>query len=210
MAGLLTDADRARIVALYEERLAIHGDDVKTVGWGSVPDQMLRFDVLCRGLDITGQRVLDVGCGLGDMVLYLDSRYGGNFDYTGVDLAGALVTRAQQRFGKENRRFVTANLLETDLGQFDIILLSGALSFRITDNLSLAKQMLNRMFSMAKTAVSVNFLSTYVDFQAEKNFHYSPEEMFSFAKGLTKFVDLHHDYPLYEFTLQLFHQARGS
>jgi SAM-dependent methyltransferase len=207
LVGLLGDDDRARIVALYEDRLAVHGDDAKTVGWGSARDQQLRFEVLCRGIEPTGRTVLDVGCGLGDLVPFLDGRTGGNYDYTGVDLSERLVERAKQRFGGERRSFLTADLLETDLGSFDVILLSGALSFRVSDNVALAQSMLSRMFQMARVAMAGNFLSSYVDCRLDKNFHYSPEKMFGFAKTLTRYVSLHHDYPLYEFTLQLFRHA---
>ena len=67
--------------------------------------------------------------------------------------------------------------------------------------------MLSRMFALSKEAVSVNFLSTHVDFQNTRNFHYDPSEMLAFAKTLTKWVALYHDYPLWEFTLQMRREA---
>ena len=65
------------------------------------------------------------------------------------------------------------------------------------------KDSMKRLFKISKDVLSVNFLSKYVDFELEKNYHYSPEEMFNFSKEITKKVNLYHDYPLYEFTIQL-------
>ena len=72
----LTSVDIARITGLYDQRLAEHGLDVRTVGWGTKSEQEMRFDVLCRGLDLRGKRVLDLGCGLGGKLFADTSRHG--------------------------------------------------------------------------------------------------------------------------------------
>jgi hypothetical protein len=61
------------------------------------------------------------------------------------------------------------------------------------------------MMAMSSKGVAVNFLSSYVDYELDRNFHFAPEKAFSLAKKLTRFVTLRHDYPLYEFTLYLYH-----
>jgi hypothetical protein len=59
------------------------------------------------------------------------------------------------------------------------------------------------MFALAHEAACVNFLSTRVDYTLEKNFHFPPDAMLAFALSLSQRVRLYHDYPLYEFTLQV-------
>jgi ubiquinone/menaquinone biosynthesis C-methylase UbiE len=204
----LTEDERRRITNLYEMRYQQFGQSHKTVGWGSVSDQVLRFEMLCRGLSLSGKSIIDVGCGLGDLVPFLMDRYGDDFHYTGIDIAQALVVDAQGKYGQPNVRFICGEILELDENeQYDVALLSGALSYRIADNLGYAGDVLNKLFRMTREVVSVNFLSSYVDYQEEKNFHYSPEDMFGFAKQLTKWVTLYHDYRLWEFTLQIRHAA---
>ena len=199
--------DRQRILDLYEGRLAEFGHDVRTVGWSSKADQWLRFSVLCRGLALDGKRILDVGCGLGDFVDFLESRGCENYRYVGLDISSKLIHEAETKFGDERRQFVSGDLLDgLDLGTFDIVVSSGALSFRIADNIGLARQMMAAMFGLTREALAVNFLTSYVDYQLPKNFHYEPEQMFALARSMTRFVRLHHDYPLYEFTLQLFRE----
>ncbi len=202
----LTEAELKRIRELYEVRYKQFGNDYKTVGWGSIKDQLLRFNMLCRGLDLTGKTILDIGCGLGDIVPYLEVRYPAGFNYTGIDLAPSLVEAAKEEFKQPNINFICGDMSKLDeKDQYDIVLLSGALSYRIQDNKSYAKTMLKKLFRMSREVISLNFLSDYVDYQEEKNFHYSPEEMYQFAKTLTKWVTIYSDYPLWEFTIQLRH-----
>jgi SAM-dependent methyltransferase len=201
----LSPDDKRRIIDLYEGRLDLFGHDAKTVGWKNRADQCLRFSILCRGLDLNGKSILDVGCGLGDFVSFMDERGFRPREYVGVDISPRLMQHAASRFGREDRRFLAIDFLEaSDLGQFDIVLCSGALSFRVHDNVTVAETMMRKMFELCREAAVVNFLSSYVDFQLPKNFHYQPEAIFAFGRSLTRWVSLHHDYPLYEFSLQLF------
>ena len=204
----LSDEDCFRLSALYDGRFAEHGSSVKTVGWGSESDQAMRFEVLCRGLNLAGKRILDIGCGLGDFVTWAESHYGPDFDYVGMDLAKDLVNAADARFGGPRRHFIADTLgAEVDMGEFDVIVLSGTLTFKTTDNMATMRSLLGNAFARCRGVLCCNFMTSYSDSQLEKNFHYSPEDVFGFAKSLTRFVILHHDYPLYEFTLQMFRQA---
>jgi SAM-dependent methyltransferase len=202
----LTLEEKSRIIGIYEERLSRLGLSVQTVGWGSKDSQVLRFQVLCRNINLSGKRVLDVGCGLGDFVPYLDAAGFADVSYTGIDISAKLVAEARRLHGKDGRLFVAGDLLadDMDLGRFDFVVCSGALSLRIADNVGLARAMIRKMYSICDGAVAVNFLSTYVDYQLEKDFHYGPEAMFSISRQIARRVNLYHDYPLYEFTIQLF------
>ncbi len=202
----LTVAELQRIKQLYDTRYTQFGNNHKTVGWGSIEDQVLRFDMLCRGLDLTGKTILDIGCGLGDMVPYLEARYSEGFIYTGIDLAPSLIKAAQEEFTQPNIKFICGDMNRlNESEQYDVVFLSGALSYRVDDNIGYTKAMLKKLFRISREVISINFLSTYVDFQAEKNFHYPPEDIFQFAKTLTKWVVIYSDYPLWEFTIQLRH-----
>jgi SAM-dependent methyltransferase len=208
----LSADDKKRIVDLYEGRFEQFGWDVRTVGWSSKSDQKLRFSVLCRGLHLAGRKILDVGCGLGDFVAFLDESGAENYDYLGIDISPKLVAEAEKRYGGSGRRFAVLDLLDErhagnfDAENFDLVVSSGALSFRVADNVLLARQMIARMFAMCRGALAINFLTSYVDYQLPKNFHYEPEAMFGYARSLTRWLRLYHDYPLYEFTLQLFRE----
>jgi SAM-dependent methyltransferase len=207
---LLTPEDKARIVELYEGRLAAYGYDVRTVGWSSKADQSLRFAMLSREIDFRKKRILDVGCGFGDFAAFLEARGISDYSYVGVDISPKLIEEANNRFSGANRIFKTLNLLDNpEIGMFDVVVCSGALSFKVEDNLGLAQHMLARMFSLCREAVCVNFLSSRVDYMLERNFHFEPGAMIAYVLSLSRWVRVYHDYPLYEFTVQILRDPVG-
>lgn len=189
--------------ALYNSRFAQFGRDIKTVGWGNKESQRLRFDVLFRELDPKGKSILDVGCGLGDLVPYLEERTNGDFTYIGIDIAEKLVEDAKAYYTTSKTKFYTGDIFSLNLPSVDIAVLSGALSFKTENIESYAYETMAKMFALSNEAACLNFLSKYVDFELEKNQHYQPETVFAKAKILSKTVNLLHDYPLYEFTIQV-------
>ena len=188
---------------LYNNRFDDFGRDIKTVGWGSQKDQRIRFEMLFRGIDPTGKTILDVGCGLGDLIPFLEEQTNDNFNYIGIDIAEKLIENAKAIYSKEGRVFYVGDIFSTGVPDVDISVLSGALSFKMEGIEEYAYQTMKKMFDLSREAASLNFLSKYVDFELKKNQHYHPEMIFSKAKALSKRVNLFHDYPLYEFTLQI-------
>ena len=203
----LTTEERGAIVSLYESRFAELGADVRSLGWRDATDQRIRFDVLCDIGDLTGASVCDIGCGLGDLYPYLRERFG-SVRYVGVDICPSFVRVAAERH--PDCRFVCADILPDPFTErFDYFLLSGALNYKVADNVALSRAMLRKMWSLADRGVAVNFLTSYVNFVRPHNYHHSPEETFAFGRSLTPWVALRHDYPLWEFTLHLLREPRG-
>lgn len=69
--------------------------------------------------DLTGQRVLDAGCGTGQMTLELARR---GAEVLAVDISPRLVSIARERLPKTLRRqvqFVSGDMLDPELGRFD-------------------------------------------------------------------------------------------
>ncbi len=188
---------------LYNDRFRIHGRNIRTVGWGSSKDQYLRFDILFRNLSPRGKTILDVGCGLGDLIPYLRLHCGSDFRYIGIDIAELLLLDAVDRYAGEYIEFIHGDIFSVELPQVDIAILSGALSHRVSGIEDYARNTLSRMYKISNEAACLNFLSTYVDYTLEKNQHYNPEEVFRWARKESLFVSLYHDYPLHEFTVQL-------
>ena len=94
------------------------------------------------------------------------------------------------------------DILNERIGEkFDYVLESGILNKRISNNIEYAEEMIARMFELCEIGIAVNMMTDYVDYKEDYLYYYSPEDMFKFCKGLTNFVTLRHDYPLYEFTI---------
>jgi trans-aconitate methyltransferase len=198
--------DRDCLVAFYESRHAELGDNIRSLGWNTEADQNLRFDVLCDIADLSGESVCDVGCGFGDLRIHLNRRFT-DVAYSGVDVTPAFVKTA--RSNHAGVPFYCVDIVEETFDRrADYFLLSGALNFRVDDNWAHTTAMLTRMFALANKGVAVNFLTTLVNFQRPVNYHHDPMQTFAFARTLTRWVTIRHDYPLWEFTLYLYHDPR--
>ncbi|GAG39478.1 unnamed protein product, partial [marine sediment metagenome] len=89
-------------------------------GWGGYYHrrltQIYQFSIVPK------QRVLEIGCGLGDLLAALDPDFG-----VGVDFSGEMLKLAQQRH--PNLTFIQADAHELHLNQkFDFIILSDLLN----------------------------------------------------------------------------------
>jgi len=199
--------DRKNILSLYEDRLNKYGHSVKTVGWGGKEDQNLRFDILFRGINIDNKSILDLGCGLGDMAGYLIDRNIENFQYMGVDLSEKLIEQAKCKYASNNIEFIAQDATSGELPSADIVVASGMLTFNIEYNKKNIENIMHKLFNSSNEVLAINFMSGYADFELEKNLHFCPEKIFSYAKKITSWVNLYHDYPLYEFTVQLRRKA---
>jgi SAM-dependent methyltransferase len=205
--SMLSAEERAALVDLYEERFKEKGEDVSTVGWKTREEQALRFRILCEVGDLRNATVCDVGCGFGDLLDYLAGTVSAD-RYTGLEIAPSLLARARTKH--PGATFACVDLLQDEYSrQSDYFLLSGALTYKVRDNMAVAARMMERMFALCRKGTALNFLTSDVNYQLDRNYHYDPEAMLGLARNLTRWVKLRHDYPLWEFTLYLYKEAQG-
>jgi SAM-dependent methyltransferase len=190
------------VIDFFRLHVRLFGDDWRALGWHSRRTQLRRFDVLCEVGDLTHRRVLDVGCGLGDLYGYLRAE-GLDIDYTGYDLLPEMLERARLRY--PSVRFVQRDVLQ-GLGneQFDYILSSGAFNIDFGQNQSAIQRVLQMMVQQCTRGVAINFLSTS-DTQTDPIFyHYDPQAMLAYAQTVCAEARLQEGYLPNDFTLYLY------
>ncbi len=194
----------------YQSLLARYGDSHQALNWGSVHSQQRRFEVLAGAGIATGESLLDVGCGLGDLYAWLQSRHP-EVAYTGMDLTAAMIERARQRF--PDARFIRGTLLEgTALGgdEFDRVAASGIFYLRKQDPETYLQRTVRAMFARARKSVAFNTLSTWTTRRDAGEFYADPARVLDFCRTLTPYVVLRHDYHPGDFTIYLYKARREA
>lgn len=199
-----------KTVEVYERLYNEHGYSIKTLGWDK-GKQFLRFHQLTSDWDLDGARILDVGCGFGDFVGYMNRLGTHNFSYLGIDLVNSFVLEGRQRYGSENVEFACGDFLSMDIGEdFDFVISSGIFSLKVegVDGYSRIQDTLSKMFALSTQAVSADFLSDKVEYLYHngqfRNFTSSPEKILSIAYSLSRNVALKNTYFPFEFAVTVY------
>src|SRR5262245_13511256 len=90
-------ADDERTINHFTGLASRYGINARSLDWGSRESQQLRFDILAQVGSMDNARVLDVGCGMGDLYEWLRER-GRRVDYCGIDITPAMIETARCRF----------------------------------------------------------------------------------------------------------------
>lgn len=190
----------------YQPRIVPGRANFDVLDWAGPETQRARFQILTKYVDFNGRGVvktlLDVGCGLGDLVGFLRHK-NLKVDFTGVDVLEEMLTRARKTYPDE--RFVQADIFcdESALAgeMFDIVFCSGALNLDLGNNMEFIRTALPGMLARAREFMVVNFLHSRKPVFGPKYFTYSPEEVIEIIQPFCKTVRLVDDYLANDFTL---------
>jgi 2-polyprenyl-3-methyl-5-hydroxy-6-metoxy-1,4-benzoquinol methylase len=195
----MDELSKEYVVAFFDKNLQLHGDRPEAVRWTS-QGQLLHFQSLLDIGSIEGSKVLDFGCGKGDLYQFLKEK-GISIDYTGYDINEKLISLARQKYPDGRFRVfdMDKDVIEED---FDYIFLCGVFNLRVSGLDETIRNVLTELFRHCSKGMAFNALS---DLNPKKDFelHYtSPDELFRFAAlNLSPYVALRHDRLLYDFTL---------
>lgn len=206
----------ANMVQRYTKRYRDLGYHVRTLGWGSAEQQRRRFAMtLTLGLDLTGTRVVDFGCGFGDYYDFLQDAGVSCHSYLGLDVNPDLLHEARARHGDDPRTaFAQMDLTRKQSGEplGDVGVMLGVLNLNLHeafDNETYSRQLITRAFGLVRQALIVDFLSARLDPGYPREdfvYYHEPGKILNFALSLTPDVVLKHDYlplPQKEFLLLL-------
>ncbi len=188
----------------YADKVRRFGFDHRGLGFRNRSSQEKRFDALVELGDFHGRRVLDVGCGFGDLLAYLVERDIHPI-YTGLDVCEPMIERCQERFPAGAGRFVVADALdyEPDEG-YDYVVASGLFGLDSAGARERIRPTLERMFAWSRIGMAANFLSAGYDRQVEGRIYVEPAKALEAALALTPAVRLDHNYLPNDFTVHLY------
>jgi SAM-dependent methyltransferase len=189
--------------SFYRGALARHGNNAEGVHWASTRTQQVRFAALRRFLprDLSAVTLVDVGCGLGDLFVFLREQDEAPFSYLGIDVVAPMVEAAAARTG---RRILHRDVLQDELPGADYYVCSGAMNTLTRDETEL---FIRRCFAAAERGFVFNLLKGR---QREGTFnHFMPDDLLPIATELGVEPDFADDYLPDDFTVS-FARANGA
>ena len=193
----------------YEDKVRTYGFDHRGLGFRSRSSQIKRFEALLAVGDLDGRSVLDVGCGFGDLLAFLQERDIAPI-YTGIDICEPMVRRCVERFGHAGR-FVVADVLEHEPQEpYDYVLASGIFGLDAEGVRDRILPTLEHLVRCARIGVAVNFLSAAYPNPAENRIYVEPGKAIEVALTLAPSVRLDHTYLPNDFTLYLYRSPQWA
>ncbi|MCY6959565.1 class I SAM-dependent methyltransferase [Clostridium brassicae] len=200
---LLNDISKEQIVNAHKDRFKQYGYSPKSLFWDK-NRQNIRFDVLTSNYDFSNKKILDIGCGFGDLNNILSLK-ADRYIYMGIDIVEDFIAYAQDKFkNEENISFKLGDFLsEKFIANYDYIIASGTFNYKLKnmDNYDYIEAIINKSFNTCNSGIAFDFLSDKVDYKYDFNFYYSPEKILSIAYKYSKNIVLRNDYMPFEFSL---------
>jgi SAM-dependent methyltransferase len=170
-----------------------------------------RCDAMFRAVDGRNSfTVLDVGCGPGYAIPFLEGKFGAAFSgYLGVDVSEMLISAARARWPRYE--FAVRDIVADPLPElsYDHVVLNGVITAKFnlpyTEMEQFAMTLLSAAWQSAKVCLSFNVMNTHVDWQRDDLFHWPMDSAAAFCvKHLCRNINVLADYGLYEYTVQVF------
>jgi len=192
------------IKSFYEHNIGKDMPDHEVLGWESQEAQNRRFEVLVSNVDIQGKKLLDVGCGLGNLLEFLNKK-GIEADYTGVDICDKMIDCVRKK--DLNASFHCTDIFKDDSFEenfFDVVFTSGIFNINLGNNKEFLQKALIKLFSLSNSIVAFNLLHHNSPDREDRFYYFSPDEVEGILKNApyklkkVKFVE---GYLLNDFTV---------
>lgn len=172
------------IKKFYESELKSDPKKFEVMGWESREAQFQRFSVLSSYRDIHNKKILDVGCGKGDLLEHFKEQ---NIDcnYTGVDILDSMIEIAKKEHPESE--FHCADIFSNhpfEYNSFDIIYTSGIFNLNMGNNLGFIKSAIKTFYSLSKSTIVFNLLHKNSPNPEEKFFYVYPDQVIRMIEDL--------------------------
>lgn len=180
-----TNALRQHYARVFEK----FGETAQGVDWKNDHDANDRYRRIFALLDQKQDlSILDVGCGYGEFYNYLIKHSSLKQYYAGCDIVGDMISVAKERYPKAD--FFHLDFLEDwPLDKYTDFIIGCGLFTQLVDFEDGAMEdwsnvVIEKMFSIAKKGVIVNFITTDVDFRNTRNFYKNPADVIELSDRL--------------------------
>ncbi|ESQ08975.1 MAG TPA: class I SAM-dependent methyltransferase [Chromatiaceae bacterium] len=186
--------------SFYRDSLARHGHSAEGVQWNSARSQHIRFLALREFLpdDLSTLSLVDAGCGLGDLFVFLSDRGEKPRSYIGIDVVAPMVEAAAGRTGRE---ILQRDVLLDDLPGADYYLCSGAMNTLTHEETLL---FIRRCYAASRQGFVFNLLEGRQRGGAYNHFQY--DDLRPLAEELSAELNFANNYLAGDFTASFIHR----
>ncbi|MEI0619694.1 class I SAM-dependent methyltransferase [Brachyspira pilosicoli] len=167
--------------------------DYKVVDWESEEAQNLRFKALIEHFNMSGNVLLDVGCGVGSLAEYIDKN-NINLYYIGIDIMPEMVERAKSKNYKNiSPQFMTMDFFKkTDIkDDVDYIYTSGIFNLNLGNNEEFLKEAIEAFLLAARKGVCFNLLDiSCKEKYGDKYYYYKKDDILLLTQDILKKLNL--------------------
>jgi SAM-dependent methyltransferase len=157
------ESDGPAYLAPYRRAVRTFGPSFEATLWASKPKQTGRFAVIASMMDLAGKRIVDAGCGLGDLAGFMREAGIDYESYVGLEAVEEMARAGAER-GYERARFEAVDFAERAGGRDEVfapfepgvVVFSGSLN---TFTFAEAEAVLAAAWSAASHGIVFNFLS---------------------------------------------------
>ncbi|HXH18121.1 MAG TPA: class I SAM-dependent methyltransferase [Chitinophagales bacterium] len=196
-----------KIENFYNESFRAHGIDPKSVGWTKPGSQQLRFEKLLDIIEYPEREFTlnELGCGYGELYKYSREQGFNLTTYHGYDISKEMIDAASEYIGGNGVILYQKQKIESTA---DYTVTSGIFNVKFDTSeekwTEYVKQTLLNMAAFSSKGIAFNLLTTYVDYKVPHLYYADPSEYFEFCKkNISKYVNLIHDYELFEWTIHV-------
>ena len=194
--------DRLNVYLFHRNKsLTGRGLNYKMQGWSSEKEQKVRFQTIANSANFSNKRVLDLGCGLGELYDYLSKDKRLAF-YLGIDQHWPFLKQAKKRIGSAQCHFRLADISRTPLPELDIIIASGSLNYQ-SRQVDYLEHMIARMYTATKEVVIFNLLNKNIFLKPTLLQAYDKDAVVAYCHTLSRKVTVIDDYSASDFTIVL-------
>jgi len=181
-----------RIATYYDHLVDRYGHDPRACDASTMAGLEIRYKVLSEVCDLNGMKVLEVGCGFGDLGAYLKARRS-LLRYVGIDISPRMIEEARKCHPK--LEFRCCNALELpDKDRFDVVLAQGVFYLLRENPEARTKELIEAMFARATRAVAFCAISSWAPKKTRNEYYVDPTRVLGWCKALTPKIVLRHDY----------------
>lgn len=198
-----------KIKDYYEKTLKIHKSGPKAVNWKNKKSQNLRFKKICEIGILKNYKILDVGCGLGHLLDYLNHNKI-KVEYKGIDISSKMINQAKLRFKMSQSKFFVKDILKInkkDIAFYKSDYVVNCGLFTVKGNIPqndwwmYVQKMIENMFVISKRGISFNLMKSNVDYKDRHLYYQSIDKLIIFLeKNISKRIIIKNDYNLWEYT----------